>query len=223
MESHTSVAATAQRYGGNFEIDSAVVARGLKLAVPHFMAEMRRGNVHGLVERGEGEDEGRYRLSFRYRGRELQMIVGSDGRLIGEELDLRAPPTDGEILRVRVRQELVKQAQLGFPTTYGRLAERIAFSSPKAPRLIGEALERLMEEDAREGRPLLASMAIESISPGRPANWFYQKATALGRFTGVAGDVEGFAFHAEELQRAILFYAQPVSLMTPSGQPHPPC
>lgn len=209
METNTSIAVTAHRPGGDFEIDSAIVSRGMKLPVAHFMAEMRRGNVHGLVEKGEGEDEGRYRLRFRYRGRQLQMVLGSDGQVVGEELDLRAPPTDGAILRTRLRRELCRQAQFGLPTTYPRLAERIAFSSLKAIGLIGEALETMMEEDAREGRPLLAALAVESVRPGLPAYWFYRKASALGLFQGNPGDVESYAFHARELQRAILFYAQP--------------
>ena len=210
MEALGSAAASAQRLGGDFQIDSAIVARGLKLAVPHFLAEMRRGHVHGLVEKGEGEDEGRYRLSFRYRGRQLQLIVGDDGCVIGDSLDLRAPPTNGEILKERLRQELIRQAQIGFPTFYGRLAGRIAFAAPKAITTIGEALEAMMEEDARESRPLLAALAVESVRPGLPAPWFYRKAAALGLFLGNPADVEGYAFHARELQRAILFYARSV-------------
>lgn len=209
METHASATATAQRHGGDFEIDGAVVARGMKLPVARFLAEMRRGNVHGLVEKGEGDDEGRYRLSFRYRGRQLQMIVGDDGGVIGEALDLRASPVDGAILKARLRGELSHQAQLRWPTTYRRLAERIAFSSPKATSLIGDALEAMMEEDARASRPLLTALAVESVRPGLPARWFYRKASTLGLFQGGPADVEAYAFHARELQRAILFYAQP--------------
>lgn len=211
METNTSAVATAQQPTGDFEIDSAIVARGMKLSVPHFLAEMRRGNVHGLVEKGEGDDEGRYRLNFRYRGRQLRMVIASDGRVVAEELDLRAPSTDGDILKTRLRRELTSQAQLGLPTMYRRLAERLAFSSSRAVGTIGRALEATMEEDAREGRPLLAALAVENVRPGRPARWFYQKAAALGLFHGDASDVEGYAFHARELQRAILFYAQPAA------------
>lgn len=209
MERDTSAIAAVRHRGGDFEIDSAIVARSMKLPVAHFMAEMRRGNVHGLVEKGEGEDEGRYRLSFRYRGRALQMIVGSDGRLVDEALDLQAAPTDGGILKERLRQELVKQAQLGLPVTYRRLAERIAFLSSRAIGRIAEALEASMEEDALEGRPLLAALAIESIRPGLPAQWFFRKAEALGLFSGGPEDVEAYAFHAQELQRAVLLNASP--------------
>lgn len=210
MERCGSAAAAAQRAGGDFEIDSAMVARGMKLTAAHFMAELRRGHVHGLVEKGEGEDDGRYRLSFRYRGRQLQMIVGRGGQVISETLNLQAPPADSAILKARLRRELTRQAQLGWPMTYRRLADRIAFSSPKAVDLIGEALGAMMEDDVRDGRPLLASLATESVQPGLPARWFYRKASALELFQGDPADVEGYAYHARELQRAILFYARPL-------------
>lgn len=73
---------------GGPEIDAAVVARAMKLAVEYFLRQMRRGAIQGRVERGIGEDEGRYRLSFRYRDRELRMVVGDDGQIIDQELTL---------------------------------------------------------------------------------------------------------------------------------------
>src|SRR5690606_38460120 len=92
--------AIAQRPDGDFEIDSAVVAKRMRMSVAHFMAELRRGNVVSLVEKGHGEDEGRYRLSFRYGGRHLRVIVGGDGRLIEEIFDFRKkkpPPATPKI------------------------------------------------------------------------------------------------------------------------------
>lgn len=209
MSRDTLVAGTASRRGGDVEIDSAVIARGMNMPIGHFMAEMRRGNVHGIVEEGVGEDEGRYRLSFRYRGRELRMIFEGDGRFVGEELNLTAPPRNDGILGLRLRQELTRQAILRIPTTYGRLAERLSFASAKASQRIDEALETLMVEDAREGRPLLSALAVAAVTPGLPAPRFFRRASALGLFAGAPEDVEGYAFHARELRRAILFYARP--------------
>ncbi len=198
---------TAVRQTGDIEIDSAVIARGLKMPVALVMSEMRCGNLYGRVEEGVGEDEGRYRLRFRYRGRELRMVFAGDGRLIGEDLDLPASPKSREILKALTRQELVRQARLRVPTTYGRLAERIPLSSHKTFETIGKALDALMEDDAREKRPLVAALAVEATRPGLPAKRFFRKASDLGRFSGGPEDVEAFAFHAEELQRAIHFYA----------------
>ena len=67
------------------EVDSSMVARGLKLPVEQFMAEMRRGIVYSLSERGIGEDEGRFRLTFRYRDRQFRIVVTATGEVVSEE------------------------------------------------------------------------------------------------------------------------------------------
>lgn len=40
------------------EIDAAVAARAMKLAVKYFIRQMQRGTVQGRVERGVGQDDG---------------------------------------------------------------------------------------------------------------------------------------------------------------------
>jgi Family of unknown function (DUF6522) len=192
---------------GDIEIDSAVIARGLKMPVARVVEEMRCGNLYGRVEEGVAEDEGRYRLCFRYRGRELRMVFAADGRLIGEDLDVPASPKGREILKALIRQELIRQARLRVPTTYGRLAERIPLSPQGTLETVGKALDALMEDDVRENRPLVAALAVEAASPGFPAKRFFRKASELGKFFGGPDGVEAFAFHAGELQRAIHFYA----------------
>ena len=73
------------RAEGAVEVDSPMVARGLKLPVEQFMAEMRRGIVYSLSERGSGEDEGRFRLTFRYRDRQFRIVVTATGEVVSEE------------------------------------------------------------------------------------------------------------------------------------------
>ena len=46
------------------------------------MAEMRRGIVYSMSERGIGEDEGR---TFRYRDRVFRLIVTTTGKFVSEE------------------------------------------------------------------------------------------------------------------------------------------
>ncbi|MCB8836330.1 DUF6522 family protein [Aurantimonas sp. VKM B-3413] len=65
----------------DLEVDGVQVAEAFGVPAAFFLAEMRRGNVHGKVERGIGADAGRHRLSFRYRGRTLTFIRHPDGRL----------------------------------------------------------------------------------------------------------------------------------------------
>lgn len=59
---------------GAVEVDARLVARGLKLPVEQFMAETRRGIVYSMSERGIGEDEGRFRLTFRYQDRRSGLL-----------------------------------------------------------------------------------------------------------------------------------------------------
>jgi len=70
---------------GVVEVDATLVARGLNLPVEQFMAEMRRGIVYSTSERGIGEDEGRLRLTFRYRDRVFRLIVTTTGEIVCEE------------------------------------------------------------------------------------------------------------------------------------------
>ena len=73
------------------EIDAAVAAQAMKFAVEYFMRQIQCGGIKGRVERGIGEDEGRYRLSFRCHDRELTMLVGHEGEIISQELIMAAP------------------------------------------------------------------------------------------------------------------------------------
>ena len=70
---------------GAVEVDATLVARGLNLTVEQCMAEMRRSIVHSASERGIGEDEGRFRLTFRYRDRVFRLIVTTTGEIVSEE------------------------------------------------------------------------------------------------------------------------------------------
>ena len=73
------------RTEGAIELHATLVARGLNLPVEQFMAEMRRGIVYSASERGIGEDEGRFRLTFRYRDRVFRLIVTTTGEIVSEE------------------------------------------------------------------------------------------------------------------------------------------
>ena len=53
--------------GEEATIEARFLAAKLGLSLDRLRAEMRRGIVYGVVERGVGEDEGRLRLTFRHR------------------------------------------------------------------------------------------------------------------------------------------------------------
>jgi Family of unknown function (DUF6522) len=62
-------------------IEAAHLAAKLGLSVDRLRAEMQRGIVYGVVERGVGEDAGRLRPTFRYRARSWTVMVEADGTL----------------------------------------------------------------------------------------------------------------------------------------------
>ena len=58
-----------------FVVDAAIVAGELGLSPDAFWREIKRGIVYGVVERGEGEDAERVRLTFRYRARSWSVTL----------------------------------------------------------------------------------------------------------------------------------------------------
>jgi hypothetical protein len=58
-----------------FIIEVETVARNLGLTPDAFWREMKRGIVYGVVERGEGDDAGRTRLTFRYRAQSWSVTL----------------------------------------------------------------------------------------------------------------------------------------------------
>jgi hypothetical protein len=58
-----------------FIVEAELVAAKLGLSPEGFWQEMKRGIVYGVVERGEGDDAGRARLTFRYRSRSWSMTL----------------------------------------------------------------------------------------------------------------------------------------------------
>jgi hypothetical protein len=47
------------------------------------MAELRCGLVYQVAEKGTAGDEGRIRLTFRYRARECRIVVDASGAVVG--------------------------------------------------------------------------------------------------------------------------------------------
>lgn len=112
----------------------------------------------------------------------------------------------GRSLKVRLREELLLQAELRLPITYVELARHVVISSQAATIAIRDVLEQLIDDDVNKGRPILAAVAVAGVEPGLPAPWFFRKVEGLGLFAGDPVDVEAYAFHARELHRAFCFY-----------------
>lgn len=68
-------ATTVRSPESGFVVAVELVAPQLGLSPEAFWRELGRGIVYAVAERGEGEDVGRTRLTFRYRARSWSVIV----------------------------------------------------------------------------------------------------------------------------------------------------
>lgn len=64
------------------QIDAAIIADGLGIAVPLLRECMRAGTITSLSEEGIDADEGRYRLTFFYEHRRFRLVVDGSGAII---------------------------------------------------------------------------------------------------------------------------------------------
>ncbi len=69
------------------------------------------------------------------------------------------------------------------PITYAALAAALDLTEQGRIATLTAALERLMERDTAAGSPLRAVWVV-SRATGLPARGFFQKAAALGRYSG---------------------------------------
>jgi hypothetical protein len=85
--------------GGEVTIEADYLAARLGLSTDRLRAEMRRGIVYGLVERGLGADAGRLRLIVRHRARSWTAVVEPDGTLNEAPAAPARPRRAGSALR----------------------------------------------------------------------------------------------------------------------------
>jgi hypothetical protein len=192
---------------GDVEIDAEFAASAFGIPVAQFVLELRRGNVHGLVEDGTGDDAGRRRLRLRYRGRELRIIL-EDGWIVQSTLDENAPSPEKDILTERVRLALKQRAGNGVPVGIAALAKEIDPRGRKASA-IRQALDDITRADAAAGRPLLAALVLDDPRTELPPESFFGVARDNGLFSGQPRGLEAYAFHAQQFRRAVSAYAHP--------------
>ncbi len=73
---------------GEFLLPAALLAERFGWPIRTLQDYMRRGLVTSRVERGEGEDDGRWRLSVRCGNRRWQAVVEADGRVSGQKIEI---------------------------------------------------------------------------------------------------------------------------------------
>lgn len=65
-----------------FQVDAELIAESLGLTPDQVATRMRDGQITSRCEKGEGTDEGRWRLTFYHQGRALRLTIGPDHQII---------------------------------------------------------------------------------------------------------------------------------------------
>jgi len=92
-------------HGDEVTVEASYLAARLGLSVDRLRAEMRRGIIYSVVERGMGEDAGRLRLTFRYRAHAWTVMVQPDGTLSEASWPQGWPATTGRLRKPSSRRE----------------------------------------------------------------------------------------------------------------------
>ena len=102
------------------------------------------------------------------------------------------------------RNVLRKIAKLGEPITYQALAKALKLVPPHTIHQLTITLEKLIEEDAESGHPLIASLVISKARGGLPAPGFFNCVERVGLVSPTSTGVEDF--YNTEFDRAVSFW-----------------
>lgn len=103
-------------------------------------------------------------------------------------------------LAAQVRRLLDAAPADALPLTYQQLAEALGLTPPGTIQRVAQALEALMREDVRQGRPMMAALVVSRRS-GLPAPGFFELAVTLGRFP--ADSARHVEAYQQEYQRVL--------------------
>ena len=77
---HALVASS--RSAPRIEIEASVIGGGLGIEPSKVQAQLENGEISTLCERGVGEDEGRYRVTFYYGKQRLRILLDGSGNIL---------------------------------------------------------------------------------------------------------------------------------------------
>ena len=77
---------------GGFIVDAEDLGPLLEVEPAQVQGLMRQGRITSLLEQGEGEDLGRFRLTFRLGRLRVRLIVSADGRVVRRDRLRSSPP-----------------------------------------------------------------------------------------------------------------------------------
>lgn len=73
---------TLERIEDGFCIDATLLGELLRVPPPGVQELMRNNEITSVCERGEGEHEGQYRLTFFYKNRRARLAIDEAGRIL---------------------------------------------------------------------------------------------------------------------------------------------
>lgn len=83
--SHTDGAGEASAHAtASIDIEASVIGGGLGIEPSQVQAQLREGKISTLCERGIGEDQGHYRLTFYCGKRRFRILIDESGNIIEE-------------------------------------------------------------------------------------------------------------------------------------------
>lgn len=84
-----------QRVGEEFVVEATLIAAAFGVAPDRVQGLMRQGAITSRCEEGEGEDAGRWRLTFLHADRALRLIVDGNGAVLKRAtFPVRPRPSD---------------------------------------------------------------------------------------------------------------------------------
>lgn len=91
-----------ERNDDGFCIDAALLGELLDLPPLDVHALMRGNEITSVCERGEGEHEGQYRLTFFHRNRRVRLDIDGSGRVLRRSrIDYGEAPLQGAVIEGR--------------------------------------------------------------------------------------------------------------------------
>jgi Fe-S cluster biogenesis protein NfuA len=186
---------------GQMIVDPNYLAPKLGITPETLRAGLRRGDVVGVTETGEGADSGRTRIILRTPTRAWAAEIDAQGaaREIPPPRVVEAASAKEKDLSDRVRAHLNGLAAKDVPITYGSLARALGLWAPGSVAKVTRALETTMREDAAADRPFIAARAVNRGRDKLPGKGYFDLARALSRGPQ-DGETEAEQ-HARELRR----------------------
>ena len=103
---------------------------------------------------------------------------------------------------------LSRLAREGQTLSYQSLASQLEISKAPVIKTVTTFLEKLMIEDAKNDRPILAAVIVQKGPCAIPRQGFYQQLQKLGLFNGDPTGEKAKLWHINELSKLKNYYSK---------------